>query len=87
MSQKKPKSIKLGPYERIVAVVPERCSGPGWSNSPTWVYIANNDGRFRSECIQPEERSLSLSALFDIGAVTQAALKGCVPFSRIVDHK
>jgi len=79
----KPKTIKLSEGERVVAVVPERCAGPGWSNAPTWVYIATNDGRMREECIQPNERTPELHALFHAGEAMSLALKGAVPLRRV----
>lgn len=75
----KPKTIKLNYGERVVAVVPELCHGPGWSNSPTWVFIATNDGRLRRECIQPDERTLELHTLFAAGEAMCNALILAVP--------
>lgn len=77
-----PKAVKLHPGERVIAVVPERCSGPGWSNAPTWVYIASEDGKLRFECIQPEERTPQLHALYHAGEAMCAALLGSVPQRR-----
>lgn len=79
----KPKTIKLTTGERVVAVVPERCAGPGWSNSPVWVYIATNDGRLIKECIQPDERTPQMHALFHAGEAMCMALMGAVPQRRI----
>ena len=79
----KPKVIRLAPGERVIAVVPERCSGPGWSNAPAWVYVATNDGHLRQECIQPEERTPQLHALYHAGEAMCAALLGSVPQRRV----
>ena len=78
----KPTTIKLYPGERIVAVVPEFAGGPGWANAPAWVYIAAGDG-LRSECIQPEERTPALHALFSAGEAMCQPLKGAVPTKRV----
>ena len=60
--------------------MPERAYGPGWSNFPTWVYIANAaNGQLRCECIQPEERSRELHTLYVAGEAMCAALKSAVP--------
>lgn len=75
----KPKKIKLALGESIVAVVPEKCHGPGWSNTPVWVYIQTNDGRLREECIQPGERTLEMYALFNVGEAMCRALLDAVP--------
>ena len=79
----KPATIKLAPGEHIVAVVPQRASGPGWANAPTWVYIGTNDGRLRSECIQPGERTPELHALYSAGVEMCDALLGAVPTKRL----
>ena len=68
------KIIELAHGERIIAVVPERCSGAGWSNSPTWVYVLATDGTCRTECIQPDERSPLLMNMYDTGEVVCNAL-------------
>lgn len=80
----KPKVIKLDKSkgERILAVVPERVGGPGWSNAPTWVYITDGEGALRSECIQPEERTPELHALFEVGASVNVALFRAIPTKR-----
>lgn len=80
---KKPKlwgrCIRLETGERIVAIVPERASGPGWSNDVTWVYIEHvPSGEFRRECIQPNERSYALHPLYATAAEMHRALLGAV---------
>lgn len=64
--------------ERIIAAVPERCQGPGWSNSVVWVYIASQDGRLRTECLQPSDQTHEMHALFDVGAAMCRALVDAV---------
>ena len=61
-------------HERIVAVVPEKSHGPGWSNEPTWVFIADCNGNIRQECIQPSDRSVLLGCLWTIGAAVAREL-------------
>ena len=68
------RKIKLKRGERILAVVPEHASGPGWVNSPTWVHIGANDGTYRTECIQPAERTLELHALWEVGESVHRSL-------------
>lgn len=75
----KPKTIKLGKHETIIAVVPVRCGGPGWSNAPTWVYIRTQDGGLRQECIQPTERSAALHHLFHAGEAMCNSLIASIP--------
>lgn len=75
----KPKIIKLFQHEKVIAVVPEYCSGPGWSNAVAWVHIIDySTGKHRCEDIQPEERTLDLSVLFSPGAAIASALMSSV---------
>lgn len=62
------KLIPLAYGEAVIGVVPEYCAGPGWRNAPLWVYIRTNDGKLRTECIQPGERTAEQHVLFDVGA-------------------
>lgn len=71
--------ITLQPGERVVAVVPEFCGGPGWANAVAWVHIASATGQLRTECIQPDERTPELDALFAIGAQIAKDLSRAVP--------
>jgi hypothetical protein len=71
--------IKLTRNEKIVAVVPERCYGPGWANAPTWVHIVNYaDNSHRMECIQPEDRTPTLRALFHAGEAMHDSLMASI---------
>ena len=73
------KTIQLSPDENIIAVVPAFAAGPGWSNQPLWVYIEQSATKtLRTECIQPEEQSPEMRALFAPGAAMAAALVRCV---------
>lgn len=72
------KTVTLGRCERIIAAVPERCQGPGWSNAIVWVYIASQDGRLRTDCLQPSEQTHEMHALFDVGAAMCRALVDAV---------
>ena len=75
----KPKTIKLNYGERVIGVCPERCAGPGWSNAVVWVHIATNDGKLRTEDIQPEERTPAMHTLFAAGEAMAQALVDAVP--------
>ena len=80
MSVLKPKvQIKLKKYEHILAVVPEYCAGPGWSNAVLWVHIADgNTGKYRTESIQPDERNRDQTVLFRTGEALCNALLSSV---------
>ena len=77
------KPITLSRTERVLAVVPEYCAGPGWANSPLWVHIVDHaTGTLRSECIQPEDQTPEQMTLFRIGAVAHAALVDSIAIKR-----
>ena len=80
MTALKPKvQIKLKKHEHIIAVVPEYCSGPGWSNRVLWVHIADGNTRtYRTEAIQPDERNRDQVVLFKAGEAMHQALVGSV---------
>lgn len=71
--------IELRKNERIVAVVPESCTGSGWSNRVVWVYIRGDMGGFRAECLQPDDQTPEMRTLFDSAAIMHRALVGAVP--------
>ena len=80
MSTVKPKvQIKLKKHEYILAVVPEYCSGPDWSNRVLWVHIADGNTRtYRTEAIQPDERNRDQVVLFKAAEAMHQALVGSV---------
>ena len=80
MTTLKPKvQIKLKKHEHIIAVVPEYCDGPGWSNRVLWVHIADGNTRtYRTEAIQPDERNRDQVVLFKAGEAMHQALVGSV---------
>ena len=78
----KPKTIHLADGERILSVVPEYCSGQGWTNELVIVYISTEDWEIRQEYIQPEERTPAMHALFSSGSAIQAALLSAVPVEK-----
>lgn len=76
----RPLTITLNPNEQIMAVVPERASGPGWSNAPTWVHIVDySTNKHRAECIQPDERTWALDVLFSAAEAMHRSLLAAVP--------
>lgn len=71
--------VSLHKDEKIIAVVPEFAHGPGWTNSPLWVYIAGNGLKsLRTVCIQPEQQTAEMRTLFAPGAAMAAALVGTI---------
>lgn len=77
------KPIPLSRTERVIAVVPQYCAGPGWANSPLWVHIADHAaGTLRTECIQPEDQTPAQHVLFRIGADVHCALVNSIGIKR-----
>lgn len=76
--------FELHDHERVIAVVPEQCSGPNWGNQVVWVYIQNTkDQTLRVECLQPQDFTLALFTLFDAGAAMHKALKEAILTTRV----
>lgn len=57
------KKIRLNNDERIVAVVPRSCSGPGWSNQLVLIYIAGSNG-IRELALQPKDQPTFMRLAF-----------------------
>ena len=73
------KTIELQHNERIVALVPECCSGSGWQNALVWAYIVDSSENLRTESIRAEEMTPEMQALFGVGEAMQNALFAAVP--------
>lgn len=59
-------TIKLTGNERIVAAVPETITGAGYRNFIIWVHIVDYSKQtWREECIQPDEQTPVMIALFN----------------------
>jgi len=70
--------IKLNKDERILCVIPEYASGPGWSSRVLWIYIINSRKEVRLEAFQWDELNLELQDLFEIGAVVHKRLVNAI---------
>lgn len=68
----KPRWRKKG--DHVVTAFAEPAAGPGWANSPVWVIVRGQDGALRQECLQPEEQSAAMRALYTVSAAAQAAM-------------
>jgi hypothetical protein len=61
------KKIKLSRHESIIGIEPRVCAGPGWGNSPMCIHIVDKaTGKYRLECLQPEDRTKEMAILFPI---------------------
>lgn len=78
------KTIQLARREQVVAVVPEYCGGPGWTNQIINVHIVNTaTNEYRCEFIQPEERTAEQNALFYAGSAMCNSLIASVRTERV----
>lgn len=69
--------LTLSSREKIVAAVPEKPIGPGWSNQLVWVYIARG-GDIRRECVQYADFTPAMATLFKAGVEMCKALREAV---------
>lgn len=61
--------------DKIVAVVPESCVGPGWTNDPIWVYRQKpGGGEIYRECIQPQDQTREMLILFKVLEAAHSAM-------------
>jgi hypothetical protein len=74
------KPITLAEHETIIAAVPNYAGGPGWSNTPIWVWVYDWQAHTaRQECIQPEDQTSEMHALFPVAAAAHEAMLKTVP--------
>jgi hypothetical protein len=67
-------SVQLKDQEFIVTVYAKQAKGPGWSNQPLFVLIRDAEGRLREECLQPDEQTAEMKALFNVSATVHDQL-------------
>lgn len=65
---------KLRKGESIVTAFAEGASGPGWSNALVWVIIRRVDGALEQECLQPDEQTAEMSALYAVSAAAHGSM-------------
>ncbi len=64
--------------ETIVTAFAEYAAGPGWANRPLWVIVRGEDQRLREECIQPQDQTAEMHALFRVSNAAHEAMKSAV---------
>ena len=64
--------------EKIVTAFAEYASGPGWANRPLWVIVRGANLQLREECIQPEDQTAEMHALFRVSHAAHEAMKSAV---------
>ena len=72
--------ITLNKHEKILAVVPEYCAGPGYGYWVVWVHILDySKNTYRLHILQESETTPAMGTLFAIGATVSDALLSAVP--------
>lgn len=67
--------MKLNKNEYVVTAYASRASGPGWANTPVWVVICDRStGKFREECLQPNEQSEGMRILYGVSEQAHTAM-------------
>lgn len=64
--------------ETIVTAFADYASGPGWANRPIWVIVRDANQKLREECIQPEQHTADMVALFSVSHAAHSAMTGAV---------
>lgn len=64
--------------EKIITAFAEYATGPGWENRPLWVIVRGADMQLRQECIQPEEQTAEMHALFRVSNAAHEAMRSAV---------
>lgn len=64
--------------EKVVTAFAEYAAGPGWANRPIWVIVRGADQRLREECIQPEDQTAEMHALFRVSNAAHEAMTSAV---------
>lgn len=64
--------------EKIVTAFAEYAAGPGWAGRPLWVIVRDENHRLREECIQPEDQTAEMRALFRVSNAAHKAMTSAV---------
>lgn len=69
----------------IVCAYAEVCSGPGWRNTPVWVITRDRVGRLHEHCIQQDQQTPEMRALFSVSEAANRAMVAAVQRSGDID--
>ena len=73
------KVLELKEHDRVVTAFANSAAGPGWANSPLWVVIRDGmTGLYREECIQPEEQTDEMHALYPFSQLAHVKMMAAV---------
>jgi hypothetical protein len=72
--------------EKIITAFAEYAGGPGWANRPIWVIVRDANLRLREECIQPQNQTAEMHALFRVSNAAHEAMKSAVETAVYVEQ-
>lgn len=75
---------KLRKGDKIITAYAESANGPGWANSPLWLIVLGEDRALRQECVQPDEQTKEMLALY---SVSEAAHCSMTAYTRMAFEK
>lgn len=53
------RALHVDDSDKVVAAWAETSSWPGWNNSVVWVLLCDVRGKYRVECLQPQEWAMA----------------------------
>lgn len=68
----------IGKDDHVVCAYAEPCAGPGWVNAPIWVIVQDGDKKLRKECIQPDQQTPEMRALYGVSTASHEAMTEAV---------
>lgn len=74
--------MKIKKSEHIVTAFAQTKFGPGWLNPLIIVVVKDAKGKYREECLQPEEQTKEMCILFKISKHVNDALVSQVKMLR-----
>jgi hypothetical protein len=67
--------MEFSEHDQIITAYAQKAHGPGWSNQPVWVVVRSRlDSSYRLECLQPDEFSMNIWALYDVSEAAHKAM-------------
>lgn len=66
----------------VVTAYAETASGPGWSNAPIWVITRDSNNVLHQECLQPDEQTPEMAALYAVSSAAHASMVRLVETQR-----
>jgi hypothetical protein len=69
------KETKMAKGDVIVTAYADRCTGPGWFNTPVIAIIRGESGKLREEYIQPDQFDQRMWDMHAISYETHAAMR------------